>query len=245
MELSRNRVRLSLEEKTERLLEIPLFSVLSQGERQALAAKLQSRRVRKNQAIFLQGDPGDELFVVLDGRIKICCESLMGREITLCYLNDGGFFGEMALLDGEPRSATAVAESPGHLLVLRRPDFQSFLRDAPGAAVSLLAFLSQRLRRANTKIQDLALLTVKERLAAVLLDLAEREGYSAEGQPGVALPKTVSHKALAGLLGTSRETVSRMCSEMREQKLISQEGRQLFLLDVEGLRAIFSDARVR
>jgi CRP/FNR family transcriptional regulator, cyclic AMP receptor protein len=239
------RMPLNLEERTSRLLEIPLFAVLTADEREALAGKLQSRRMRKNQAVFLQDDPGDEMYLLLQGRIKICCESLSGREITLCFLNDGGFFGEMALLDGDLRSATAFAETDGQLLVLRRSDFQTFLTEVPNAAVSLLAFISGRLRRANQTIQDLALLTVRERLAAVLLDFAEREGEPLPQQTGVLLPKAVSHKALAGLLATSRETISRMCSDFREQELIAQRGRQLVIINIEGLRRILSDAGVR
>ncbi len=236
---------LTLEEMTERLLEIPFLAILDDEERKTLAERLKSRRTTKNQPIFLQGDPGDEMYLLLEGRVRICCESLSGREITLAFLKDGGFFGEMALLDGEPRSATAIAETKGQLLMLRRADFQSFLLEVPTAAISLLAFISGRLRRANNKIQDLALLTVRERLAALLLDLAAREGEPLKGEAGVLLPKEVSHKALSGLLGTSRETVSRMCSDLKEQELVTQKGRQLVILDLEGLRKIFADAGVR
>jgi CRP/FNR family cyclic AMP-dependent transcriptional regulator len=236
---------LTLDQKKARLVEIPLLAVLSEGEREVLAGKLMSRRMLKGQPVFLQGDPGDEMYLLLEGRIRICCESLSGREITLCFLKDGGFFGEMALLDGEPRSATAFAETKGTLLVLRRADFQSFLQEVPTAGISLLAFLSGRLRKANDTIQDLALLTVRERLAAMLLDLAEREGEPMPEGPGVILPKSVSHKALSGLLGTSRETVSRMCSELKEQELIVQQGRRIIVLNLEGLRTIFADAEIR
>lgn len=242
---SKSKASLSLEQRRDRLVEIPLLAVLTQAQRELLAEKLMSRRVVKGQPVFLQGDPGDEMFLLLDGRIRICCESLSGREITLCFLHDGGFFGEMALLDGEPRSATAIAESDGTLLVLRRADFQQFLQEVPSAGISLLAFLCSRLRLANNKIQDLALLTVRERLAALLVDLAEREGEPLKGAPGVRLGKNVSHKTLSGLLGTSRETVSRMCSELKDLGLIAQEGRQVVVLDLDGLRTIFADAGVR
>ena len=226
-----------------RLTRIPLFSVLNEAERQGLAARLMPRRILKGQPVFLQGDPGDEMYLLVEGRVRICCESLSGREITLDLLTDGGFFGEMALLDGEPRSATAMAETSGQLLVLRRADFQSFLNSCPNAAVSLLAFLSRRLRAANDKIQDLALLTVRERLAAVLVDMAFREGEPVRG--GVMLAPGVTHKALSGLLGTSRETVSRMCSELKGQGLIEQQGRRLMVCQMDGLREIFVDAGVR
>jgi CRP-like cAMP-binding protein len=226
-----------------RLLGIPLFSVLDAEERAELAGRLMPRRMLKGQPVFLQGDPGDEMYLLVEGRIRICCESLSGREITLAVLKEGGFFGDMALLDGEPRSATAIAETPGQLLVLRRADFQSFLRGCPNSAVALLAFISRRLRTANDKIQDLALLTVRQRLAAMLVDLALKEGEPAAG--GVLLPQSVSHKALSGLLGTSRETVSRMCAELKDMDLIEQQGRRLLVRQVEGLREIFADAGVR
>jgi CRP-like cAMP-binding protein len=202
-----------------------------------------SRRILKGQPVFLQGDPGDEMYLLLEGRIRICTESLSGREITLDLLKGGDFFGEMALLDGEPRSATAVAELAGQLLVLRRSDFQSFLKACPNAAVSLLAFLSRRLRTANDRIQDLALLTVRQRLAAMLVDLAFKDGEPLAD--GVMLGQGVSHKALSGLLGTSRETVSRMCAELKELGLIEQQGRRLLIRHVDGLRDIFADAGVR
>lgn len=226
----------------DRLAGIPLFAVLEPKELQSLAGILMPRRILKGQAVFLQGDPGDEMYLLLEGRIRIACESLSGREITLDILKDGGFFGEMALLDGEPRSATAVAETPGQLLVLRRADFQSFLHRSPAASIALLAFLSRRLRAANDKIQDLALLTVRQRLAATLVTMALRDGES--GPDGIALGG-VSHKTLSGLLGTSRETVSRMCSELKDEGLIEQKGRRLIVRQVEGLREIFSDAGVR
>lgn len=226
-----------------RLTGIPLFSVLDEGERRTLAARLMPRRILKGQPVFLQGDPGDEMYLLLEGRVRICYESLNGREITLDVLKDGGFFGDMALLDGEPRSATAMAETNGQLLVLRRADFQAFLNGCPNAAVSLLAFLSRRLRAANDKIQDLALLTVRQRLAAMLVDMAFREGEPIPG--GVLLAQGVTHKALSGLLGTSRETVSRMCGELKDLGLIEQQGRRLVVCHLEGLREIFADAGVR
>ena len=239
-----DRAPLSAESIEKRLADIPLFAVLDADEREALASCLMPRRILKGQPVFLQGDPGDEMYLLLEGRVRIACESLTGREITLALLTDGGFFGEMALLDGEARSATALAETPGQLLVLRRADFQGFLQRTPRASIALLAFLSRRLRSANDKIQDLALLTVRQRLAATLVELALRDGES-RPDGGVSLAPGVSHKTLSGLLGTSRETVSRMCSELKDEGLIEQHGRRLVVREIEGLREIFVDAGVR
>lgn len=241
--MSRLRTSPSPQPIENRLLGIPLFAVLTAEERQTLAGRLMPRRLLKGQPVFLQGDPGDEMYLLTEGRIRICCESLSGREVTLDLLKDGGFFGEMALLDGEPRSASAIAETAGQLLVLRRADFQAFLQSCPNAAVALLAFLSRRLRAANDKIQDLALLTARQRLAAMLADLALKEGESVP--EGVLLGTNVSHKALAGLLGTSRETVSRMCAELKDAGLVEQQGRRLLICHLEGLRELVAEAGVR
>lgn len=219
----------------ERLSEVPLLSVLEDEHRAELARQMRPRRFRQGQPVFLQGDPGDEMYLVLEGRIRISCESSSGREVTLAILRSGGFFGDMALLDGMARSASAYAETPCEAVLLHRNDFYAFLDRSPASSRRLLAFLSQRLREANDKIQDLALLTVRQRLAAVLADLAVRDGEQTE--EGILLGKTVNHRTLAGMLGTSRETVSRMAAELREKNLIEQRGRRVLIIDVEGLKA--------
>lgn len=221
------------------------MAVLSDDERRTLAEVLSFRLIRKRQVIFYQGDPGDELFLLIDGRVRISCESTTGREITLTVFNDGGFFGELALLDGEPRSASAIAECDSMVMVLRRIDFQNFLTDVPSAGVALLAFLSRRLRRSNKRVHDFALLTVRERLAALLVDVAKREGEPRGEGVGITLPKELSHRALAGMLATTRETVSRVCGEFKESGLMAQEGRRIVVLDIEGLEAAVGNDRYR
>ncbi len=260
-------------ERAAQLRQVPLFSDLSESMLERLAEHLLPRRLVRNQPIFLQGDIGDEMFLLLEGQVRIACESRSGREVTLAMLSAGSFFGEMALLDREPRSASAVSESQGRVLVLRREAFQRFLEEAPGAALSLLAFLSRRLRQANNKIQDLALLTVGQRLAALLCELAQEKVHPAAEQglasaggrspsvdlvaeasagsgppPGpepVLLGSSVNHRALAGLLGTSRETVSRLLADLKARGLVLQQGRRLLVCDLPGLQALVADTAVR
>lgn len=222
------------------LEKVPLFGALEPGDRERLAELLHSRRFATGQPIFLQDDPGEEMYLVVEGKIRISFESMGGREVTLAILGEGSFFGDMALLDGHPRSASAYAETSCLALVLRRVDFHNFLEGSPAAARSLLAFLSMRLRKSNDKIQDLALLTVRQRLAAVLLDLAVKDS-EALPEGGVLLAKTVNHRVLAGLLGTSRETVSRMAAELREQGLVEQRGRRIRVIDLDLLRQVVED----
>ncbi len=222
------------------LMQVPLFAALEQADGESLAGLLSARRFSSGQPIFLQGDPGEEMYLVLEGKVRISFESLSGRDITLAILGEGNFFGDMALLDGQPRSASVYAESACQMLVLRRVDFHSFLENSPAAAKSLLAFLSLRLRKSNDKLQDLALKTVRQRLAAILIELAAKEGEE-ESDGRIVLAKTVNHRILAGLLGTSRETISRMAAELRELNLVEQRGRRIVVLDVNGLREVVED----
>ncbi|MBI3929548.1 MAG: Crp/Fnr family transcriptional regulator [Armatimonadetes bacterium] len=228
------------EEIARRLQEVPLFAVLDESARLELARQIKPRKFRYGQPIFLQGDPGDEMYLILEGEIRISRESPSGREVTLAILRDGNFFGDMVLLDGHPRSASAYAVTGCDTLMLRRSDFDEHLGRHPQSARKLLAYLSMRLRLADEKIQDLALLTVRQRLAAVLAEIALREGQHDEG--GVLLPKSVNHRVLAGLLGTSRETVSRMAAELKTQGLIEQVGRRVKVLHLEGLQAVVQEA---
>ncbi|MEW6277146.1 MAG: Crp/Fnr family transcriptional regulator [Candidatus Eremiobacterota bacterium] len=219
----------------DRLAGVPLIAVLAPEDRLTLAEHVRPRRFQSEQPVFLQGDPGDEMFLLLDGSVRIVSESPSGREVTLAVLGEGSFFGDMALLDGEPRSASAYALEPCLSLALHRNDFNVFLDRTPRAARALLAFLSLRLRQANSRIHDATLLTVRQRMAALLCDLARREGEPCP--EGILLPRRVNHRVLAELLTASRETVTRMASEFRAEGLLQQQGHQLVVLDLEGLRA--------
>lgn len=221
---------------SEHLGRFPLLAALDETDRQRLAGRLQQRTVRARQPIFLQGENGHELFLLLSGAVRIVAEGAEGREITLALLTDGNFFGDMALLDGHPRSASAVALEDCDILVLRQSDLFEVLERSPASVRRLLAFLSERLRRANERIHDLSLLTVRQRLAGVLRDLAMREGEPA--QDGILLPPPINHRVLAETLSTSRETVSRELAELRARGLVAQDGRRIRVLDAEGLRML-------
>lgn len=220
----------------EYLERFPLLAALDESDRQRLAGRLQQRTVRARQPVFLQGEVGHELFLLLSGAVRIVAEGSEGREITLALLTAGSFFGDMALLDGHPRSASAIALEDCDILVLRQSDLFEVLERSPASVRRLLAFLSERLRRANERIHDLSLLTVRQRLAGVLRDVAMREGEPADD--GILLPAAINHRVLAETLSTSRETVSREIAELRARGLVAQNGRRIRVLDAEGLKAL-------
>ncbi|MDH5282735.1 MAG: cyclic nucleotide-binding domain-containing protein, partial [Gemmatimonadota bacterium] len=158
------------------LRKVPLFATMREGDILAFAELVRERSFPKGSVIVFEDDPGDALYLVARGQVKVVLIGEDGREVILSVLGEGNFFGEMSLIDEKPRSATVIAMVDSVVLVLRREDFQSRLRTSPEIAIALLRELSRRLRRADEKIGSLVLLDVNGRLADLLLRLAEEEG---------------------------------------------------------------------
>jgi CRP/FNR family transcriptional regulator, cyclic AMP receptor protein len=176
----------------------------------------------------MQGDRGDALYLLASGQVKVVLIGDDGREVILSVLGSGSFFGEMALLDDEPRSAHVVAMEESVLLQLRREDFQARLRSSPDVAIALLRELSHRLRRADDTIGSLALRDVNGRIAHLLLELAAEEG-------GDRITRRLTHATLAQMVGASRETVSRTLRALSNAGMIRMNRREIVLLDREPL----------
>jgi CRP-like cAMP-binding protein len=179
--------------------------------------------------ILMQGDPGDALFVIASGQVKVVLIGDDGREVILSVLGSGSFFGEMALLDDDPRSAHVVAMEDATLLQLRRDDFRVRLRSSPDVAIALLRELTRRLRRADDTIGSLALRDVNGRIAHLLLDLAAEED-------GGRITRRLTHATLAQMVGASRETVSRTLRALVKAGAIRVTRREITLLDQDLLR---------
>jgi len=209
------------------LASVPLFSRLSTDERRGFAALSREQRYPRGALIVRQGDPGDALYVVRSGTVKVAIVGDDGREVILDTLGQGAHFGELALIDGRPRSAHVVAVDPAVLLVLRREDFRREVERQPRVAWALLEELSRRLRDADEKITGLVLLDVPGRVARLLLDRAA-------GTPPT-IDRAPTHEMIAQMIGASRETVSRAMRELQDTGLIGVERRTVRVLDVEGL----------
>src|SRR5258708_28359370 len=162
----------------ELLAQVGLFADLTTAELVGLASLMRPRPYAKDEVIYLRGDPGTAFYVIASGKVKIALTSPDGKELILRRLGPGGFHGELALLDDEPRSADAVATEASVLLVLLRDAFRQFLPGHPGIATKLLSTVSQYLRRNADLIQDATFLDVPARLARILLELATQPGAS-------------------------------------------------------------------
>jgi len=219
------------------LRRFPLFSAVDETKLVKLIGRLRPRQVCASEPVFLQGTDGDELFLIVSGMIRIVLEPAGAREVTLAMLTAGDFFGEMSLLDGKPRSAAAYAVEDCELLSLLRSDFFEVMNGSPESIRRLLALLSGRLRQTNDRLQSVSLLSVRQRLAGLLCELARTRGHSENGRD-ILLPKDVNHPRLAETLSTSRETVTRELAALRAQDLVAQEGHRIRILHVEGLEAL-------
>jgi CRP/FNR family cyclic AMP-dependent transcriptional regulator len=209
------------------LRSVPLFSRLGEASLDAILRLTRRKRFRKDEVIFHEKEVGDTLFVILHGRVKVAIFGDDGKEVTLSVLAEGDSFGEMSLLDSEPRSATVMAEEDCELLSLQRDDFMRGLEQDPGMSASLIQILATRLRKANHQISTLALLDVYGRVARVIQEIAEEEGKRLKD--GRVVMRRPTHVDIAHRIGSSRETVTRMMRDLEENGHIETQGREIFL----------------
>jgi CRP-like cAMP-binding protein len=206
---------------------LPLFADLDDRELASIAAVAKSRRYAKDDVVFHADESGDVFCLIREGQVKVTMISPEGKEIILALLGPGDFFGEMALLDDEPRSATVIATEPLDLVTIWRSDFLQILQENFSIARKVLAEISRRLRSASSRIESLATMDVYGRLARFFLDTARDQGKVLEnGYVAVTRP---THQSIANMIGTSRETVSRLIHDLMRQGLLLSEGKTIYL----------------
>ena len=208
-----------------RLAQAPLFRGAPPALLDDLARRLQLRSRVAGQTVVNAADPGDAMFLIHAGRVRVLVSGESGREVILATLGPGDFFGEMALLDGRPRSATVMAMEDTTLLVLTREALLAHLRSHPQTALNLLAELSLRLRRADQTITELVLSDVHERLVKTLVRLARQDGE--ENEAGLVVHHRPTQQELANMVGSCRETVSRAFTSWTRRGLLVPRGRSL------------------
>jgi len=215
---------------TDILRKVPLFGQLAPADLERVAEISRERAYPRNSVILFEDDPGDALYVVATGQVKVVLIGEDGREVILSVMGEGEFFGEMALIDDEPRSAHVIAMEDSTLLVIRREDFQDLLKQTPGIGLALLRELSRRLRRVDEKVGSLVLLDVNGRVAQLLLELADEAGSD-------RITRRLTHHTIAQMIGSSRETVSRTMRELVEKGSIEVSRREIVIRDRAALEA--------
>jgi CRP/FNR family cyclic AMP-dependent transcriptional regulator len=215
------------------LANTPLFAALDDDAAAALRSCMNETKVARGRTLFNEGDPGDKLYVVTAGKIKLGRTAADGRENLLAVLGPGEMFGELSLFDPGPRTATATAVTDTTVLGLGHGDLQPWLTGRPEVASHLLGALAQRLRRTNEAMADLVFSDVPGRVAKALLDLARRFGVQAED--GLHVTHDLTQEELAQLVGASRETVNKALADFASRGFLRLEARAVVILDVERL----------
>ena len=211
----------------------PLFLALDTEAAAALRASLKERAIAKGETLFIEGEPGDSMFLVIEGKLKLGQTSKDGRESLLAVLGPGEMCGELSLFDPGPRTSTATALTDAIVLSLGQEQLKPWLSGRPELAAALLQALARRLRRTNEAMADLVFSDVPGRVAKALMDLGEKFGEVTT--EGLLVSHDMTQEELAQLVGASRETVNKALADFSQRGWIRLESRQVLILDVERL----------
>ena len=215
-------------EALESLRAIPLFSGVKDEDLAQIADLLIERRFPKHKTIVEEGLPGDYMYVIREGRVQVSKLSDDGREKILEFFEAGAFFGEMSLLDDEPRSATVRALTDTRILALSRADFRNVLRRSSDVAMAVVQELTRRLRDTGEQASSLSFQRVTQRTQGLLQRLAKDDCH----REGRRITPVLTHQQIADMIGTSRETVTRALKGLKQQGWLEQEGKR-YLVPVE------------
>ena len=212
----------------EHLRRYPLFAKLPDTELMQLAERARTRTFKRGESLFRKDDPGNHLYVMLDGAVKIALPGEFGQEALVAIMRPGDHFGELALFDGSPRSASATALEDTRAALLARDDFLSFLETHPAAVRVVLDALAKTIRRLSDRVEDLIFLDVPSRVAKYLLDLAQQDGAS-------NLELTLTQDELAAFIGASRVSVNRVLGDLERREIIEIRRRHIVIRDRDRL----------
>lgn len=214
-------------EALESLRAIPLFSRVNDTDLEDIASHLIERRFPKHATVVEEGLPGDYMYVIREGRVKVTKASDDGREKIMNFLDKGQFFGDMALLTGEMRSASVKTLEPARLLALSRRDFIDTLRQSPDLALAVIEELTNRLRETNEQASSLSFQGVKERTRSLFERIADTDPTRGNRR----MTPTLTHQQIADMIGTSRETVTRAVKQLKEEGWLDQAGKRYVIPD--------------
>jgi CRP-like cAMP-binding protein len=219
------------------LKKIPLLAELGPEGLARLAERVEQREIRRREVVYMNGDPGEALFFVNGGRIKMSKVTRDGKSLTLFYCGPSELFGEGCLIDGGPRTEMAEAVENAMLTQIERTDFERMLMAHAHLGAAMTRLMVLRRRELETKVEALVFRDVTSKLAELLIKLAGE--YGVDDARGTMVALKITHQELANLIGSTRETVSLTLSTFKRKKFICTEGRKVIVSDAEGLRALF------
>ncbi len=220
------------------LKHIRLFEGISSSEMQEMEKITRMEEVKKRQPLYLSGDPSSNVYLLKKGRVKISNTAANGKEVTFDILEPGEVFGELETLEDVPRSTSAETLDDTLICVIPRKDFDQYLAMHPNVTVKLTKLIGLRLRKIQSRVEDLVFRDVPARLAHLLLELRKTDGVT--DKQGIRLRAKLTHQEMANLIGCSRETVSTIIGQFRDQELIQMDGRTITILDEQKLSNLLS-----
>ncbi len=229
--------KLERDVKRAALLASPLFQAMKPEEVDQILKLASERHVPRGSTIFQKGDEGSSMMAVLRGRVRVSAVSAEGREVTLNVISPGQIFGEIALLDGKPRSADATASEDTLLLVVERRQFLPFIRQNEGMQLRLIAVLCERLRSTSLALESLALFDLPARMARLLLKLGE--DYGRPNPDGLRIDLKLSQRDISTLVASSRESVNKQLRVWRDDGLVDLQAGYLVLRRPNQLRSLY------
>ena len=219
------------------LRSVNIFSDLSESELSSIQEVCKTRKYPKNSMIILEEEMGDVVFIVMSGTVKITRVNDEGKEVILAMLGSGEVFGEMAILDGESRSANALSQENCEVVTINREDFLDLLKTNNKVSLNLMTEFAIRLRKSDQQIEALSLDDAEHRIGVSILNLAEEMGVIRQG--AVTVENLPYQQDIANMAGTSRETVSRVMKIFEERGLITKTGHKLSIPDYAFFKRIF------
>ena len=222
------------EDRAAVLAKTEIFGPLDPSALQTVAERLREVRLEKGDVLFREGEPGESLFVVSDGLLKVCVSSSGGDELVMRTLSAPDVFGELSVIDGEPRSTTIEAIQPSVVLELDRADLIDLLREQPALIDALLRYVGGYVRRLTEQASDLVFLDLHGRVAKLLVNLAAERGQSQGDEIALDLPMTQSD--LAAMVGGSRQSVNQILRTFERRGYLDVSGRQVLILKMDRLR---------
>ncbi|MGM0470728.1 MAG: Crp/Fnr family transcriptional regulator [Bacillota bacterium] len=212
------------------------FSNLSAENLKKIAGLMNTRKYKRGETIFFEGEEGQGLFLIKSGRVKLIKTIESGEEQILNIFKTGDIFAEVVLFDNEEYPATAITLEDSQISILRTKDMKRLIREIPEIAIEILGVMSKRLRRAQQTVKDMGLKNTKGKTASFLIYLAKEYGIGNSNQVEINL--SLTQQELANLIGSSRETISRVLSKFKEEELINTARQQIIIKDLAGLKEI-------
>jgi CRP-like cAMP-binding protein len=215
------------------LKHIRLFDGISPSEMHEMEKITRMEEVKKRQPLYLPGDPSRNVYLLKQGRVKIANTSPSGKEVTFDILEPGEVFGELDVLEDAPRSTSAETLDDALICVIPRKDFDQYLAMHPNVTIKLTKLIGLRLKKIQSRVEDLVFRDVPARLAHLLSELSKTEGVA--DKQGIRLKVKLTHQEMANLIGCSRETVSTTMGQFRDDGLIQMDGRTITIVNEKGL----------